>query len=260
MMLLPDTEIGPIYEADVAPNLNDGDALLFAHGFNVRFGYVKAPAGVDVAMVAPKGPGHLVRRTYEEGKGVLFSAVQGAGADSRPLGQGGLAPASRIAMRPISNISDATFCESVEAGHSSQGDAAAIAGKLGITKPSVRMDSQAKYGSIARGAGDLYLRLPVRKDYQEKIWDHAAGDLILTTVARRIAEVAPDAQLVARGAGVDFLVLLPDLTSTSDAVGIAERIRSEVKKEILVDHRRLRVTASIVTSSPAGTSPMYVCT
>jgi ketol-acid reductoisomerase len=70
MMLLPDTEIGPIYDADVAPNLNDGDALFFAHGFNVRFGYVQAPAGVDVAMVAPKGPGHLVRRTYTEGGGV----------------------------------------------------------------------------------------------------------------------------------------------------------------------------------------------
>ncbi len=70
MMLLPDTEIGPVYEAEVAPNLSDGDALFFAHGFNVRFGYVKAPAGVDVAMVAPKGPGHLVRRTYVEGGGV----------------------------------------------------------------------------------------------------------------------------------------------------------------------------------------------
>jgi ketol-acid reductoisomerase len=70
MMLLPDTEIGPVYEAEVAPNLSDGDALFFAHGFNVRFGYVKAPDGVDVAMVAPKGPGHLVRRTYVEGGGV----------------------------------------------------------------------------------------------------------------------------------------------------------------------------------------------
>ena len=86
--------------------------------------------------------------------------------------------------------------------------------------------------------------------------NHAAGDLILTTVARRIAEVAPDAQLVARGAGVDFLVLLPDLTSTSDAVGIAERIRSEVKKEILVDHRRLRVTASIgIATCHAASTP-----
>ena len=87
MMLLPDTEIGPVYEADVAPNLNDGDALFFAHGFNVRFGYVKAPEGVDVAMVAPKGPGHLVRRTYTEGGGVpcLIAVSQDATGNAKEL-------------------------------------------------------------------------------------------------------------------------------------------------------------------------------
>lgn len=87
MMLLPDTEIGPIYTSEVAPNLNDGDALLFAHGFNVRFGYVKAPAGVDVAMVAPKGPGHLVRRTYTEGGGVpaLIAVSQDATGNAKAL-------------------------------------------------------------------------------------------------------------------------------------------------------------------------------
>ena len=87
MMLLPDTEIGPIYESDVAPNLNDGDALFFAHGFNVRFGYVKAPEGVDVAMVAPKGPGHLVRRTYTEGGGVpaLIAVSQDASGNAKAL-------------------------------------------------------------------------------------------------------------------------------------------------------------------------------
>jgi ketol-acid reductoisomerase len=87
MMLLPDTEIGPIYEAEVAPHLNDGDALFFAHGFNVRFGYVKAPAGVDVAMVAPKGPGHLVRRTYTEGGGVpcLIAVAQDATGNAKAL-------------------------------------------------------------------------------------------------------------------------------------------------------------------------------
>lgn len=127
--------------------------------------------------------------TDTEGKGVLFSAVQGHGAYSRPLGKGALAKENKISMKPISNISDATFCESVEAGHSSQGDAAEIAKKLGITKPSVRMDSQAKYGSIARGAGDLYLRLPVRKDYVEKIWDHAAGDLIVREAGGQVTDV-----------------------------------------------------------------------
>ena len=127
--------------------------------------------------------------TDAEGKGVLFSAVQGQGAYSRPLGKGALAKESKIAMKPISKISDATFCESVESGHSNQSDSAKIAQKLGITKPSVRMDSQAKYGSIARGAGDLYLRLPVRKDYVEKIWDHAAGDLIVREAGGQVTDV-----------------------------------------------------------------------
>jgi ketol-acid reductoisomerase len=70
MVLLPDTEQAEIYEEHIAPNLADGDALYFAHGFNIRFDLIKPPAGVDVAMVAPKGPGHLVRRTYTEGGGV----------------------------------------------------------------------------------------------------------------------------------------------------------------------------------------------
>ena len=118
-------------------------------------------------------------QTDQEGMGVLFAAVQGQGATSQPLSTSSLGPSKSIHMRPVPDIAQAVFCESVEAGHSSKGDNAAIAEKLGITSKPVQMDSQAKYGSIARGAGDLYLRLPVRKDYQEKIWDHAAGDLIV---------------------------------------------------------------------------------
>lgn len=113
------------------------------------------------------------------GRGVLFSAVAGLGATSRSLGRGVLQKAQPIWMKEVSDITRATFCESVEPGHSSHGDQAEIAKILGITNQSVRMDSQAKYGSIARGAGDLYLRLPVSATYQEKIWDHAAGDLIV---------------------------------------------------------------------------------
>ena len=59
-----------LYAEEIAPHLVPGDALFFAHGFNIRFGYIKAPEGVDVCMVAPKGPGHLVRREYSEGRGV----------------------------------------------------------------------------------------------------------------------------------------------------------------------------------------------
>jgi ketol-acid reductoisomerase len=87
MMLLPDTEIAKVYAESVAGNLADGDALFFAHGFNVRFGYVEAPAGVDVCMAAPKGPGHLVRRTYVEGGGVpcLVAVSQDATGKAREL-------------------------------------------------------------------------------------------------------------------------------------------------------------------------------
>jgi ketol-acid reductoisomerase len=70
MMLLPDTEQAAVYEESIAPHLDDGDALFFAHGFNIRFHQISPPPGVDVGMVAPKGPGHLVRRTFTEGGGV----------------------------------------------------------------------------------------------------------------------------------------------------------------------------------------------
>lgn len=70
VILAPDQHQRGIYAESIAPHLEPGNALFFAHGFNIRFGYIKAPAGVDVCMVAPKGPGHLVRREYSEGRGV----------------------------------------------------------------------------------------------------------------------------------------------------------------------------------------------
>ncbi len=70
MLLVPDQHMAGLYQADIAPHLEPGNTLLFAHGFNVHFGQITPPPGVDVAMVAPKGPGHLVRRTYTEGSGV----------------------------------------------------------------------------------------------------------------------------------------------------------------------------------------------
>jgi ketol-acid reductoisomerase len=70
VILAPDPAQRSLYAESVAPNLVEGDALFFGHGFNIRFGYIKPPAGVDVCMVAPKGPGHLVRREFSEGRGV----------------------------------------------------------------------------------------------------------------------------------------------------------------------------------------------
>jgi ketol-acid reductoisomerase len=77
MVLLPDTAHARVYAQDVAPNLKAGDMLMFAHGFSVHFGTVTPPGDVDVTMIAPKGPGHLVRRTYEQGIGTpALVAVQ----------------------------------------------------------------------------------------------------------------------------------------------------------------------------------------
>ncbi|MDR0917371.1 MAG: ketol-acid reductoisomerase [Oscillospiraceae bacterium] len=70
MMLVPDERAADIYRESVAPNLDDGDVLLFAHGFNIHYNQVVPPKNIDVAMVAPKGPGHTVRTQYQEGRGV----------------------------------------------------------------------------------------------------------------------------------------------------------------------------------------------
>jgi hypothetical protein len=69
-MAVPDTASPAIYEKDVAPNLTPGKALMFSHGLAIHFGFIKPPADIDVLMVAPKGPGHIVRRQFLEGKGV----------------------------------------------------------------------------------------------------------------------------------------------------------------------------------------------
>ena len=87
MILAPDTKQRTIYANDIAPNLKDGDALFFGHGFNIRYGLIQAPSSVDVAMVAPKGPGHLVRRQFVDGKGVpcLIAVEQDATGNAQAL-------------------------------------------------------------------------------------------------------------------------------------------------------------------------------
>jgi len=85
MMLVPDDVQARLYKSDVAPNLRAGMTLMFAHGFNIHFSQIVPPKDVDVSMVAPKGPGHLVRRQYEEGKGVpcLIAVYQDASGKAK---------------------------------------------------------------------------------------------------------------------------------------------------------------------------------
>src|SRR5271166_2239655 len=112
MILLPDTEQKAVYDAEVAPHLEQGDALMFAHGFNIRFGQIVPPEGVDVAMVAPKSPGHLVRRTYTEGGGVpsLIAVHQDATGKARELA---LSYAHGIGATRA-GVLDTTFAEETE--------------------------------------------------------------------------------------------------------------------------------------------------
>lgn len=87
MVLVPDTRAPAVYEEHIAPNLREGQMLMFAHGFNIRYGTIKPPETVDVTMVAPKGPGHRVRETYEEGGGVpaLVAVEQDATGGAKDL-------------------------------------------------------------------------------------------------------------------------------------------------------------------------------
>ncbi|MBK8407598.1 MAG: 3'(2'),5'-bisphosphate nucleotidase [Sandaracinaceae bacterium] len=129
-----------------------------------------------------------------EDEGVLMLAARGQGAFSEPLFRDGKRVAIRVST--VQEASQARFCESVEAGHSDQDQSAQIAQALGITAPGLRMDSQAKYAGLARGDASIYLRLPTRKDYQEKIWDHAAGLIVVEEAGGRVTDV--------RGAPLDF--------------------------------------------------------
>jgi ketol-acid reductoisomerase len=85
MMLVPDEKAADLYEAQVAPNLKEGNALMFAHGLNIHYSLISPPKDVDVIMVAPKGPGHTVRSQYQEGKGVpsLIAVYQDATGRAR---------------------------------------------------------------------------------------------------------------------------------------------------------------------------------
>ena len=88
MVLIPDQTAKKVYDEEIAPHMTKGKALLFAHGFNVHFGQVRAAEGVDVLLVAPKGPGHMVRRQYQDGRGIpgLIAVHQDATGQAKEVG------------------------------------------------------------------------------------------------------------------------------------------------------------------------------
>jgi len=128
--------------------------------------------------------------------GVVFLAVRGQGAEMILLPEEDQALEDARSTRPISvapldDLSAARFVESIESGHTDHAAHESLARALGITQPSVRLDSQAKYGIVARGDAAIYLRLPSPRtpDYRERIWDHAAGALIIEEAGGRVTDI-----------------------------------------------------------------------
>lgn len=118
--------------------------------------------------------------------GCLFYATTGEGAYLQSLNE---SSATKINVSTVDNPADASFFESYEAAHSLHDLSKAIAEKLGVQAPPIRIDSQAKYGALARGDGAIYLRFP-HKGYREKIWDHAAGCIVVTEAGGIAADAA----------------------------------------------------------------------
>jgi len=136
------------------------------------------------------------------GLGALFTAVRGEGARALPLWDPAPdGPSVRVSS--LTSTAEARFCESVESGHSDQDQSARIAAELGITQEPFRIDSQCKYAAIARGDASIYLRLPTRKDYREKIWDHAAGKLVVEEAGGRVTDVEGNALDFSHGRTLD---------------------------------------------------------
>jgi len=141
----------------------------------------KVVLGVLGCPNLPVDPGHPGGR-----KGCLFSAVKGHGATMQWIDD----PSERrITVTRITDPVVASFCESVEDSHSSHRHATRVASILGITTPPLRIDSQCKYGVLARGDVSIYLRLPTSADYEEKTWDHAAGWIIVKEAGGEVSDV-----------------------------------------------------------------------
>jgi len=147
-------------------------ALALVEGGEIKLGLLACPA-----------------LSFDDGQpGLLFVAVRGEGATLMPLAGGDPQP---ITVADGTQPEKLRFVESVESGHGNQQQQSAMAQAVGITQPSMRMDSQAKYGAVAAGQAALYLRLPSPKspNYREKIWDHAAGTIVVEEAGGTVTDM-----------------------------------------------------------------------
>ena len=219
MVLLPDTEQARVYKEDIEPNLNERDSLAFAHGFNIHFGQISPPKGVDVWMIAPKGPGHLVRRTYEEGGGV--PALVAVSADETGKAKQTALAYARAIGATRAGVLDTTFEEETETDLF--GEQVVLCGGLvelitasfetlhevklivdliyegGITNMRYSISDTAEYGDLTRGPRIITddTRAEMRKILgeiqggkfaQEWILENQAGRPVYNALRRKAAE------------------------------------------------------------------------
>jgi 3'(2'), 5'-bisphosphate nucleotidase len=158
-------------------------------GFLRREQYAVALGLIEDGRVALGVLGCPSLPTADGGRGALFAATAGGPARSLPLWGREAAPEESIAVDRVRKPADARVCESVESEHSNQVESARIASLLGIAAEPYRIDSQCKYAAVARGDASIYLRMPTRADYREKIWDHAAGKILVESAGGRVTDV-----------------------------------------------------------------------
>ena len=156
-------------------------------GFLRRGQYAVALALIEDGQVVLGVLGCPNLPTAAGGAGALLLAIKGDSACELSL-DGDDDIGRCVTVSDLSDVQRARFCESVESDHSSHGASAQIARALAITSDPLRMDSQAKYATVARGDAHIYLRLPTNRDYRECIWDHAAGMIVVTQAGGRVTD------------------------------------------------------------------------
>jgi 3'(2'), 5'-bisphosphate nucleotidase len=134
------------------------------------------------------GEGDKSAAAQPNATGAIFYATRGGGAWVVPLDDPSAAP-QPVHCSHQANAAEARFCESVESSHTSTSLSSRVADALGIKRPPLRMDSQAKYAIVARGDAEIYMRLPAKYGYKEKIWDHAGGVLVVEEAGGCVSDV-----------------------------------------------------------------------
>jgi 3'(2'), 5'-bisphosphate nucleotidase len=202
---LPDASLDDVFNwidqgrtADFSSRFWTLDPIDGTKGFLRRDQYAVSLAliiGGQITVSALACPNLPVSSESDEQRGVVFTAIKGQGARMHALDRLH-SPPQPVRVSQVADSTRARFCESFESGHSAHDTSAQIARHLGITAPAARLDSQAKYGVVARGGAEIYLRMPTRADYQEKIWDHAGGVLVVEEAGGQVSDIT--------GAPLDF--------------------------------------------------------